>query len=99
IDADTLEHIFEPFFTTKAPGRGTGMGQAVVHGIVQAHDGAVTVESRPGVGTAFHVYLPATGAPAEAAAARPAPPPQGRGELVLLVDDEADVLRLGEQLL
>jgi signal transduction histidine kinase len=101
MDAVSLERIFEPFFTTKPPGRGTGLGLAVVHGIVQSHDGAVTVESQPGVGTTFHVYLPATVGPASSVDGdgRPAEPPRGNGELVLLVDDDPGVVRLGEHLL
>jgi len=75
--AETLSRIFEPFFTTRSPKDGTGMGLAVVHGIVHNHGGAITVESEPGRGSTFSVYLPAL--PDDAAttneAAVPSPPP------------------------
>jgi signal transduction histidine kinase/ActR/RegA family two-component response regulator len=58
IDPMIREHIFDPFFSTKPTGEGTGLGLAVVHGIVRAHEGAIEVESRPGEGTTFHVLLP-----------------------------------------
>jgi len=91
--------IFDPFFSTKSPGSGTGLGLSVVHGIVKAHGGAITVESEPGIGTRFEVYLPAatsgdaTDAPVVAVA------PDGCGEHILFVDDEAPLVTLAERLL
>ncbi len=90
MDAATTARVFEPFFTTKRPGKGTGLGLAVVHGIMQAHDGAVIVQSEPGIGTTFYLYFPAELAiphKSEAIALDSIPP--GNGQHILLVDDEA----------
>jgi len=99
MDAGTIERIFDPFFTTKAVGEGTGLGLAVVQGIMQNHDGVITVYSEPGQGTAFHLYFPVF----EAAEAAPeiisSPVPQGRGEHILFVDDEAALTRIGKKIL
>jgi two-component system NtrC family sensor kinase len=69
MDAETLDHVFEPFFTTKPAGSGTGLGLSVSYGIVQAHGGAITVESAPGLGTTFRITLPlvVAGEPSEQA--------------------------------
>ncbi len=92
ISGAVLARIFEPFFTTKATGEGTGLGLAVVHGIVRDHQGAIVVRSRPGEGTCFEIYLPEHEDPPadEPSGARVLPP--GRGERVLLVDDEAPIV-------
>jgi CheY-like chemotaxis protein len=90
IDANTLQHILEPFFTTKEVGKGTGLGLSTVHGIVKQHKGWVEVESVPGQGTVFRVYLPASTTAAESAAVKTREPlPLGK-ETILLVEDEAN---------
>jgi CheY-like chemotaxis protein len=88
--------IFEPFFTTKPPGQGTGLGLSVVHGIVRNHGGAVVVESEPGQGSTFHIYLPATDEEVTAVAAKPASPWEcrGKGEHILYLDDEEPLVEL-----
>jgi PAS domain S-box-containing protein len=90
MEDDTLRRIFEPFFTTKEPGKGTGMGLSVVHGIVRAHYGEIIVNSEPGQGTAFHIYLPVTRAESTAEPEFPQPV-EGGIESVLVVDDEPSV--------
>ena len=90
IDSVTLKRIFEPFFTTKAPGEGTGLGLAVVHGIVKEHGGGVFCYSRPREGTVFHLYFPAIAREGEAIPNYngQGEVPQGQGERVLIVDDD-----------
>jgi PAS domain S-box-containing protein len=92
---EVLHHIFEPFFTTKEQERGAGLGLAQVYGIVQQHQGYITVQSQPGHGTTFTLYLPAMVRPADAAGEAAAQDmPQGQGETVLLVEDTPQVLTL-----
>ncbi len=95
IPPEYMDRLFEPFFTTKAVGEGTGLGLSTVLGIVRSHGGFVRVESDVGTGTAFEVYLPvdATAHAGEPDPARAAPAPRGRGQLVLVVDDEEGVRR------
>jgi PAS domain S-box-containing protein len=94
------DRIFEPFFTTKKPAQGAGMGLAVVFGIVKGHKGWITVESEPGKGTAFHVYLPAARASSPSVASRNLPPPARTGtERILVVDDEPLVRDLAKTVL
>ncbi|MFZ5453847.1 MAG: PAS domain S-box protein [Thermodesulfobacteriota bacterium] len=99
IPPEVLERIFDPYFTTKGMGEGTGLGLAVVEGIIQSHGGAITVESEPGIGTVFLVFIPLMERseitlPSET----PAPIPQGEGQ-ILFVDDEPSLAHLGQGLL
>jgi CheY-like chemotaxis protein len=100
MDKETLSHIFEPFYTTKEAGKGTGLGLAMVYGIVKQHGGYITCYSEPGQGTTFKIYLPVlagTGDQLETAAREATP--RGGTETVLLVDDEEFVRDLGKQIL
>jgi PAS domain S-box-containing protein len=96
---EVLARLFEPYFTTKALGEGSGMGLAVVHGIVASHGGVITVQSTPGQGATFMIYLPRL---AQDVVVPPVlaqgPLPRGH-ERILLVDDEASVAQMGHRLL
>ena len=98
MDSKVMERIFEPFFTTKELDKGTGMGLSVVHGIVENHGGVMTVDSEPGKGSIFEAFLPRIKGPAahedeslEALC--------GRGEVILLVDDEKPIVDMMTQML
>ena len=93
IDRGIRDRIFDPFFTTKASGEGTGMGLAVVHGIVQSHGGAISVESTWGEGTSFRVYFPSVAPAREIEKPEESALPTG-SEHVLVVDDEPAILLL-----
>ncbi len=101
MDPAVLERLFEPFFTTKPPGAGTGLGMAMVYGLVRQHGGLVDIESAPGRGTTVRVYFPASArADAAPAGARVSPPQGAAGtETVLLVEDEAGIRRVAQRAL
>jgi two-component system cell cycle sensor histidine kinase/response regulator CckA len=100
MDERTQEHIFEPFFTTKGPGKGTGLGLAMVYGIVKGHGGNITCHSKPGEGTVFRIYFPVM------EEGRESGPDEeelveirGGTETILLVDDEDSIRELGGEML
>ncbi|MGZ8994619.1 MAG: response regulator, partial [Burkholderiaceae bacterium] len=98
IAAHVLERMFDPFFTTKGVGVGTGLGLSLVHGIVTELGGGIDVQSAPGAGANFTVYLPRHGHVAAPAVAQEAIA-SGGGETILLVDDEEALVKVGEEML
>jgi signal transduction histidine kinase/ActR/RegA family two-component response regulator len=101
MDQETMVNIFDPFFTTKGPGQGTGLGLATVFGIVKQNKGLITVDSEPGLGATFKVYLPRWAGPGRPAAARvdERAAAQGRGETILLVEDDPGVMHICRRML
>ncbi len=99
ISPEVASRMFEPFYTTKGPGQGTGLGLALVQAIVADHGGAIEVETTPGAGTVFKVYLPAAPESVVEEQRREAETPRGRGQTVLLVDDDRTLLAMAEDML
>jgi signal transduction histidine kinase len=99
IDDRNLEHIFEPFFTTKDVGKGTGLGLATVFGIVQSHHGCISVETEPGQGTAFHIFLPVAKHALSHASDQNPESISGGAETILLSEDEGAVRALTKRVL
>jgi CheY-like chemotaxis protein len=97
ISPSIMDKIFDPYFSTKGKDKGTGLGLAVVHGIVKSHGGAVSVNSRVG-GTAFHVFLPVTDDSADAREGKHTVLPRGT-EKILFIDDEKDLVDISTQML
>ncbi len=89
-----MDHLFEPFFTTRSAQSGTGLGLAVVHGVVAEFGGAIDVRSQPGQGARFTLYLPESDSPVAPPVAAPAEAPAGRGQRVMVVDDEPELVAL-----
>jgi signal transduction histidine kinase/CheY-like chemotaxis protein len=98
IDSQTMEKIFDPFFTTKARGEGTGMGLSVVHGIIKNLTGHISVESTPGQGSAFHVFLPGAETRTIEEIEKQEQPPLGT-ERILFVDDEVAITEIYKNML
>jgi hypothetical protein len=101
VPEELMEKIWDPFFTTKEMGKGTGLGLATVYGIVKQNNGAITLNSQPGLGTVFRVYIPrhhrdVTEHHREATATEL---PRGNGETILIVEDEPAILEMGTTML
>jgi len=100
MDPETLAHLFEPFYTTKEMGKGTGLGLATVYGIVKQNNGFINVDSAPGQGATFRIYLPRHATKAEKMAKTDAGEPVARGrETILLVEDEPMILEMTMEIL
>jgi CheY-like chemotaxis protein len=99
INKETLEHIFDPFYTTKGLAQGTGLGLAMVYGILKSHGGHVECISTPGVGTCFRIYIPAFEQKAHVARTVKTDRPKGGSETILLVDDEEIIRDVGQSTL
>jgi signal transduction histidine kinase len=99
ITAAVMEHLFEPFFTTRAAQSGTGLGLAVVHGVVAEFGGAIDVQSVPGRGARFTLYFPESAAAAGPPVPSREPLPAGSGQALLVVDDEPMLVSLAEEML
>ena len=101
MDNETIKHIFEPFFTTKGLGKGTGLGLSVVYGIIKAHNGWINVYSEPTHGTIFKIYLPATKSEAAVINEVKTEPKRlkGKGEHILIVEDDDAILAYMERIL
>ena len=98
MESEVVDRIFEPYFTTKETGEGTGLGLAVVHGIVSRLGGAITVESHPGKGSTFQVFLPRLENGSTRQTKKKPPPAPGK-ERILYVEDERQVAEVGRRLL
>jgi len=96
---EVLEHLFEPFFTTKEPGKGTGLGLATVYGIVKQMTGGIEVESTVGKGSTFSIYFPVVEGRTDADEYHPPQPPASGNETVFLVEDDAVIRNLNQQIL
>ncbi|MFA6147614.1 MAG: response regulator [bacterium] len=94
MDEETRKRIFEPFFTTRDVGKGTGLGLAVVYGIIRQHDGFIDVQSKPGAGTTFRIYLPVLAMGTKREDVSHGEPPVRGTETILLAEDEASVRSL-----
>ncbi len=99
MEAATLSRIFDPFYTTKPAGRGTGLGLALAQSVAQAHGGGIDVRSHPGAGSTFTVFLPELSGEYGAEPVLAEALPRGHGETILVVDDEAPLLALAEDML
>jgi two-component system cell cycle sensor histidine kinase/response regulator CckA len=99
MDTETIGQIFEPFFTTKEMGKGTGLGLATVYGIVKQHGGFIEVDSAPGRGTTFQVYLPASSGAPEAREAQTEEMPRRGKETVLLAEDHEGLRQSAQEML